>query len=461
MVTHRYVGVAVGLLMLVWCLSGVVMLFAHWPEVTEEERVAALDPIDWSACCNFGSDVPDLLRIEAARIESVAGTPVLRLRSPGGAEGSLDLSTGQGVELFGPDVAIEVASQFAGPRVRVVNIVAVERDQWTVTGYYNAERPFWRVRMADGRHVHVSWASGEVAQSTTSGERFWSWLGAIPHWLYPQVLRQDVKLWTQVVIWTSVVGTFLTLTGLWLGVVAWRPRGDRRLSPYRGLMTWHHLAGLAAGVLTLSWVVSGLLSVNPWGLLESGPDPAGQRYAGAPPTWGEVRPALAAAAAARPNAKQLRVVPFGGRVHVMADGLRLDAAGRPAPLTAADLRAAAAALGPIRAQGLITRGDAYLYSHHEAAPLPAWRVVRTDGTRHYLSPATGELVATYDDGAKGFRWWHLAPHRLDFVPGLDRGPLWAALVTLLLGGATLGVGTGVWLGWRRIRHDLAGLFRRR
>lgn len=459
-VTHRYVGVVMGLLMLAWFLSGMVMLFVHWPEVTERERVVGLAPIEWAGCCDFGDELADALPIEAAEIEAVAGTPVLRLKLPGGEQGTLDLTTGEGVREFGPDRAAVVASAYVRGRADIRSVTAVDRDQWTVTGYFNDARPFWRVRLMDGTDVWVSWSTGKVAQAATMETRLLNWLGPIPHWLYPAILRQDVKLWTQVVVWTSVVGTFLTLTGLWLGLVAWRPWGDRRLSPYRGLMTWHHLTGLAAGVLTLTWVVSGLMSMNPWGLLESGPDATAETLQGPPPTWGQVKPALAAAAARRPQARQLRLARFQGRVFVMADGQRLDAQGRPAPLTAAQLAAAGAALGPVASQELITRGDAYLYSHHDPAPLPAWRVVRADGTRHYLDPRSGEPVATFDAGARGFRWWHLALHRLDFVPGLDRGPAWAAIMLLLLGGCTVGVATGVWLGVRRIRHDVTAPFRR-
>jgi hypothetical protein len=457
--THRYVGLVMAPLMLAWCLSGFVMLFVQWPEVSEAERAAGLAPIDWSRCCDFGRELPDALPVESAAIEGVAGRPVLRLTLPDGSQGALDLGDGEGIRIFGPDVAALVASTHTGGE-KVVNMVAVERDQWTVTGYYNDQRPFWRVRMGDGRHVYVSLASGEVAQATTSGERLWNWFGAIPHWLYPAILRQDVKLWTQVVIWTSLVGTFLTLAGLWLGIVAWRPWGDRRLSPYKGLMTWHHLTGLAAGILTLTWVVSGLLSMNPWGLLESGGDPAGQRLRGAAPTWGQVRPALTAAAAGKPKVKQLRLVPFQGRVYVMADRARLDAAGRPAPLSAAELARAGASLGPIESQGLIAQGDAYHFSHHERAVLPAWRVVRADGVRHYLDPASGEVLETVDAPGRTYRWLHLGLHRFDFLPGAG-GAGWALAVALLLAAATATVFTGAWLAWRRLKHDLAAPFRKR
>jgi hypothetical protein len=97
---------------------------------------------------------------------------------------------------------------------------------------------------------------------TTATQRFWNWLGAIPHWFYPTALRSDGELWSQTVIWASMLGSFLALFGLYLGF-SQLGRG-RGLSPYRGLFYWHHLAGLVFGIVTLTFVASGLVSMNPW-----------------------------------------------------------------------------------------------------------------------------------------------------------------------------------------------------
>ena len=78
MVTHRYVGVVMGLLMLLWFASGVVMLFVHWPEVSGDERAAGLPPIRWERCCVFG-DMQDVRQVSSATVEDLAGRPVLRL----------------------------------------------------------------------------------------------------------------------------------------------------------------------------------------------------------------------------------------------------------------------------------------------------------------------------------------------------------------------------------------------
>jgi tryptophan-rich sensory protein len=37
-VLHRYLGVAVGLLMVMWFASGIVMMYVGLPSVTDEER---------------------------------------------------------------------------------------------------------------------------------------------------------------------------------------------------------------------------------------------------------------------------------------------------------------------------------------------------------------------------------------------------------------------------------------
>jgi hypothetical protein len=457
-IAHRYLGVILGGLMLVWCLSGMVMLFVPYPSVSRDERLAHVPKIEWSHCCTFGDAVAPDVAIAAAVIEELAGRPVLRIRTADGERRMIDLSNGILISGVSQAESQQVASAW-GATGKVVPVV---RDQWTVSGEFNRQRPFWRVRLADGAKsdLYVSQKTGEVAQRTTRTSRTLNWLGAVPHWLYPTLLRQYPKLWTQVVIWTSLAGVFLTVMGLYLGVLAWRPFGDRRASPFRGLMTWHHLTGLVTGILTLTWVASGLISMNPWGFLESPDDPALARIAGPPLAFADAQAALESAAARAPAVAQVKLVPLAGRAFVLAGDERLDAAGRPAPLAAADLAAAGQRLGAVASQGLMANEDAYYFSHHEPVTLPVWRVRLADGRRVYLDPRSGALVAAFDGPAKGYRWLHQGLHRLDVVPGFRRGPVWSAVTLTLLAAVTFGIATGVWLGWRRIGLDLHQLRRR-
>lgn len=141
----------------------------------------------------------------------------------------------------------------------------------------------------------------------------------------------------------------------------------------------------------------------------------------------------------------------------MADGVRLDVAGRPAPLSEPELAAAAERLGPAKSAAVIRQEDAYYYGHHEPVRLPAYRVELMDGVRFYLDPASGQVLRRVDGAARGYRWLFEGLHRLDVIRGFDRGPGWAAAMVLLLGIAGAGVATGVWLGWRRATSDLRAL----
>ena len=70
-------------------------------------------------------------------------------------------------------------------------------------------------------------------------------------------------------VWTSIVGTFWTVIGLYIGIAKYRRYKSGRWSPYRGWFYWHHITGLVFGVLTLTWVMSGLFTMNPFGFLDS------------------------------------------------------------------------------------------------------------------------------------------------------------------------------------------------
>ncbi len=457
---HRYLGVAVGLLMLMWCLSGAVMLFVQYPSLDEAARLKALGTIRWSGWRAPGLDPG--APVGALSVESLAGRPALRVDGRG-----FDLASG--AEIRGVDAATAraVADGFGA---RAGQPRRIDKDQWTVSGEFRPDRPLYLFAFPNGDNLYVSSKTGRAVQLTSRAGRFWNWLGAVPHWLYPTILRQDAKLWSQVVIWTSLLGGFLTLTGLYVGWVAFRPFGDRRWSRYGGVWLWHHMAGLLFGVLTLAWVFSGLVSMNPWGFLEgSGEDPR-PRLQGTPPAWGVAWPALQGIAARPPpGLVSLSMTPLDGRLYFIgrtASGrrIRLNAAGAPAPLTRAELAAAAARLSPggVAAQGMITREDAYDFSHHDPALLPAYRVVEAGkgAAIDYLDPVSGELVRRLDGDARAYRWLHAALHRWDFIPGLRRGPLWAALVILLLSAASVGVATGVWMSVKAVARDVRRALRR-
>lgn len=465
--THRYVGIAIGWLMLLWCLSGLVMVYVSYPELRNAERQSVLNTLDVANCCN----VPPTLfaaeaRISTMSVEMLVDRPVLRVQPDIGPAAFVDLRSGKAIESIAQRTALAAAQQHlpVGNTSTPQILGLIERDQWTVYPRYDDVRPLYHLALHDtaGTQVYVSSVDGKVVQKTTRMQRFWNWLGAVPHWLYFTMLRQHAELWSQTVIWSSTVGCFLTLFGLYLGVWQLRRKSDARLySPYRGWKYWHHVPGLLFGVLVMTWVFSGLLSMTPWGWLASeGSGEEAQLVRGELPTWQSVHESLQQLSVAilPTNTVHIESSVVQGKLHYLVstrDGgrMRHDAYWQIAPLAEAVQQRLARQLVPAGKAELLTSEDEYWYSvGRDRVVLPVIRVQSTDGTRYYLDAISGELLQKMDDSTRWYRWLHSGLHRMDFSAVVRARPVRDLLMWLLLSGATVVCATGAWLGVRRLRR---------
>jgi uncharacterized iron-regulated membrane protein len=474
---HRWLGVGVGLLMTIWCLSGFVMLFWDYPRLLPAEELRGLEILRMPAATGLARvDLPSHQPLASARIEMLAGHAVLRV-APAGERGrtirqvratplAYDLATGAPRTALAPGDPAVIAREFAaqsGIAGPVTALAETPVDQWTVQTYAR-NAPLYRADFADpaGNRIYISGPSGEVVQQATRAERFWGWLGAVPHWLYPTLLRQEVALWTQMVIWSSLLGCFLTIAGFAVGIARLRRSENGYGSPFRGLWWWHHTLGLVFGILTLTWVASGLLSMNPWGLLDSNAGPAERERLRGPADWQSVRSAFAALPEVPAGTVRLEAAPLGGKVFVIAtraDGtaIRLSPQGAPVPLDAAEMRKALSGV-PLTSLVLLREDDAY----YRDISIPVWRAILADptATRLYIDATSGQLVRAFDGNARSFRWLHNGLHSFDFAV-LGQGGLRFTLVLALLAGVTLVCASGTWMAWRKARRDLRRLHRHR
>ena len=465
---HRYLGIALGLVVSLWCLSGFVMMYVQFPDLSREEQLQGLDELDLSECCSLPADFSNL-DLERYRVEMMAGRPVLRL-SDRSEQYIIDLRTGEYLldvderaanaiaDTFSENLGLAGATQFLG---------VLDRDQWTVYGGLNPNSPFFHYGASDpaATEWYVSSINGEIIQMTTAKERFWNWAGSVVHWIYPTILRQHTGVWLQVVIWLSVLGLFLTVMGVYIGITQLKFRRNGRLSPYRGVMLWHHYSGLVFGLLTLTWLLSGLLSVNPWGA-HQGRSYASevQRIRGGVLTYDQAADSLRDLAAkafpdgtARLEGSILRGEPYllawgrdGESTRLDSHSLHID------PLADSSFAAITAVIRPgerIRDQGWLTTGDAYYYSHHDEKDFPVYRIQYADGERVYLDRITGQLAFAADGNRKLSRWLFLGLHRGDFFRLLRQRPIWDLLMLPLLLGVTLSALTGTWLGFRRLTRS--------
>jgi uncharacterized iron-regulated membrane protein len=472
-IVHRYLGIAIGLLMAMWFLSGIIMMYVPYSRIQAAEQLHIQPLIPWQSCCTYGA-LADDTPVTWAQVVDHLGTPALRLRMPGRPDFLIDLANGARV-LIDAEVARKVGLQATkgviGQPASIVDYEQVPYDQFTL-GQAPRDRPFYRFTFDDPDRtaIYVSGTTGRLVTWTTASHRFWNWLGTIPHFLYFQSLRTQQQLCSHTVIWTSLLGTFLTVVGLILGVAQFGRGKQGKISPYRRWFYWHHVTGLVFGMLTLTWVLSGLISMNPWGFLESARGPEASLAQGPPPRWKEIKASLEVLRSelASRGVVSLASAPLGGRLYWMATSVdgssrRLDVSGVATPVTEPELAEAAqriAGKSAIAEQGLVNEADAYYYPlqrrRFEEIALAYYRIILNDDeqTRFYLDANTGALVHTTDSAGRWRRWLFSGLHRLDFAEWMRERPLRDVLMWLtLLGGLGLSV-TGVWLAVRRVRNDV-------
>src|ERR1700685_1655642 len=109
---HRYLGTGIGILMVGWCLTGVVMMYVRYPLLTQSERLGHLQPLDWRGCCAVNAaSLPNDGAIERFQIESLAGRPVLHLQFAGSGAQLIDLIDGRAIAAVSQPQGAEVASR--------------------------------------------------------------------------------------------------------------------------------------------------------------------------------------------------------------------------------------------------------------------------------------------------------------------------------------------------------------
>jgi hypothetical protein len=506
--SHRYLGIVLGLLFVVWFASGIGMMYARgMPSLTEELRLERLSPLNLEAVRMTPSEAAERAGLTDAfggvTLRTVMDRPAYRL---GGTSGpTVFADTGELMPGVDSVQARQVASGFmdvALDQVRYQQLLTGS-DQWTIS--LRGQLPFHKLSVDDERRteLYVSPESGQVTLLTTRGSRAFAWVSAIPHWLYFTPLRVRQNLWTQTVIWTAGVGCLVAILGIALGIVQFRASRPFRLSrvrsyiPYAGWMRWHYITGVAFGVLTLTWVFSGLLSMEPLGwasrpglpttdlrrTLVGGPlDPSSfplidgeawdgllpgrsvkevsyERVLGEPyfavrstPTRNPVATGAGRATATVENEPGDADEPKNAdRTLIAAETLEVRREAFSLE-TLMDLVREAYPDVPIVDAGLLEEYDSYHYSPDQQAPLPILRVKFDDPneTWLYIDPATARLSRSLHRLDRIERWIYHGFHSLDFGFWYYNRPVWDIGVIVHSLGGLASSAIGLFLGTRRL-----------
>lgn len=482
---HRWLGIGGCLLMLLWFISGMVMLFIGYPKLTPGERLAALpvlgDAGDWRGL----SALPDAVQAEpeAVALTTVGGEAAYVVRS-GSNVGAWSVRTGQALLPVSAQRAEASAAQFAGGQA-FVGAMRVDEDRWTHSRAPDAHRPLYRVEVGGAQpgDVYVSSHTGEVVLDAPRVQQHWNYVGAWLHWLYFLRMQSVDPVWTWVVIVLSALCTVAAISGIVVGVWRWRFRGHYRTgakTPYvEPWMRWHHLIGLVAAAFVFTWIFSGLMSMNPLGVFSSTREAIDSgRYRGGAAAvdgmLGEPAALLAAAGARHFRPVEIQWRRLGGELFaVLLDGrgdTRIVSSEdgelqvlRQLPVDWLRQRARAMSDAPMQAFAVQHAADAYFYPRAPEAmngaavrrfPVAVADFGDAEATRVYLDLATGDPLLTMGHRERVGRWLFYFLHSWDLPAMLRFDSTRLAVLLLLSVAGTALCATAVVIGYRRLRMKL-------
>ena len=474
---HRWLGVGLCLLFLVWFPSGIGMMYWDFPSVTAADRLdrspaldpsmVRLSPIEAYAVLG-ASQAPAQLRLN-----TFDGRPVYRFRT-GRGEPLVYADTGARQVGVTKELMKRAAAAWTGQPVSAATVTSIDVDQWTVQETFRNLQPLWKYSWPNGEQVYLSETSGEVVQYTTTRSRMGAYLGPIPHWLYFTPLRKHQARWSAVVIWVSGIGTVAAILGLILGIWMYSPSKRYRNAgvstsiPYRGQKRWHMALGLVFGLGAVTWAFSGMLSMDPFPLTrEGGGSRIPQALRGRPQLAGFAgkHPREALAELANRHVKELELTSFANQpVYIATLGggdtriVPIDGPARDGfdPQRIIDIAQAAAAPTAFAESRVIDQYDVYYLDRHRQQPLPVIliRLNDADHTRYYIDPRTAQVAGSYSARSWMSRWLYHGLHSLDFPWLYNHRPAWdITVIAFMLGGTALCV-TSLILAWEVLGRKL-------
>ncbi len=485
---HRWLGIGGCLLMLLWFVSGMVMLFIGYPKLTPGERLAALPVLEGARVLQGLPVLPDAVQAEpeSVALTTLRGEPAYVVRS-GANVGAWSAVTSHALLPVSTQRAELSAAAFAaGPAFP--GAVRVDEDRWTHSRGLDAHRPLYKVEV--GGHqpgsLYVSSRTGEVVLDAPYHQQRWNYVGAWLHWLYFLRMQSVDPVWTWVVIVLSALCTVAAISGIVVGVWRWRFRGSYRSgakTPYvEPWMRWHHLVGLMACAFVFTWIFSGLMSMNPLQVFSTtagAVDAARYRGATVALDTAVAQPQALLAAASKEGFAPVEIQwrRIGGELFaVLLDGqggtrIVSQAEGQlrvaqTLPTAWLQQHAQEMSSAPLRGFSILRTPDAYFYPRAPEAmngaavrrfPVAVADFGDAHATRVYFDLATGDPLLTLGHRERVGRWLFYFLHSWD-LPGMLRQGNTRLGVLLLLSMAGAGLcATGVVIGYRRLRMK----FRRR
>lgn len=474
---HKITGTAIALFFLMWFVTGMVLLYHPYPRVTEEqlhdkkEELPSLLPSIDAIQKRVDGEIKRL------SLKQFQGQTLIDVATKDSAY-VLNADTLEAIKPVTFTTAQWVASRWVDAPVLWVDTIH-EREQWILYSRYDKAMPIYKFYMADEARTElfVSGKTGEVQQRTTSDERFWAWLGAIPHKFYIPSLRKQTEIWQNTISIISGICLLAAVSGWLLGISMWIKRYRRKHmweNPYKKRWyRWHFLFGMIFGVFLIGWALSGIFAmqkVPQWMVPTDGEYTfrSSRLWGMKPLPMNCYRLDYRKLKEVYPHLKEVEWTHFGQiPAYRLVDGSKesfVDASGqdiKPLQIPEEIIRKGFQKIHgediPIHIS-LMEKSDNYYLSRRLPLPLPVYKVKVEDANEslYYVSPETG-YVRYLNKNKVVRKWLFNAPHYLDIDWLLARPWLWTISIWTLCIGCGIVCVTGLVLGikvllkkWKKI-----------
>lgn len=471
---HRILGTLFSILLLVWFLSGFVMIYKHFPTLgTKEYAHLTSLPDSLPDIGILQQVIPEDEAIRSIAIQMFREEPVFKVKTSKKSyllsADTLLMPLSEGV----PFVETEAyARRWNKATIRKVDTLYT-LDQWIPYSQYKSDFPIYKFHFDDKENsfLYISSVTGNALQYLTLEQRIWSWLGPIPHMLYFWQWRQHRPEWVTLITWLTGIGALMCLAGIILGIWSYliTYRKKKKLqTPYRKFyFKWHHILGFLFGFFVFMFILSGMMAFNdlPQWVVKTEDNSIVQKLNKSHPInlslfEADYRLILQQN---RGKVKQISYEQFGNKPYysVIYDGKmhNIDASDRrinPLYLTETDVldKISQVSNAP-KTISLMTEFDNYYVGFTKRMELPVYKVITDDIDKSvfYVNPYTGR-TRYFNTNQRVKKWIYPAFHSLRFKFFAERRQLRDTVLWMLMIGGTLVSFTGVVLGVRYLARIL-------
>src|SRR5215469_6112777 len=220
--SHRWLGIGIIAMFLVWTLSGVVLMYYGHPQITTGERLLRLEPIDFSTATVTPSEAATKAGIKPYRVRLSMnhGRPVYRIaRVSIGNWSTVYADTGEVLPAMDREHALRWMKQFVPEDASTMSYDAYLRapDEFTRIPTLAGFAPLHRIAMNDaaGTEYYVSEKSNDIVQKTDRRGRILAFSGYIIHNLFFFRQRPWWTTFLDYVAWTAML---MVVTGVVVGI---------------------------------------------------------------------------------------------------------------------------------------------------------------------------------------------------------------------------------------------------